>query len=202
VIANICPAELLVDPWVVRRFDQATTEQVMEALDLVARQVGIEVAEVRVMPAPAQPGWREHHQKALASGPINQAGLAPLPARHPRADGMSFRIPEELRLYQVAKGLRKHYPRDDTFTLIPLPAVSIPDHTWEPDLLILYRGRCAALEVDGESHRRKHSSDRSRDQLLEEAGVAFVRRIDARDATSDQELRDFLKRVLDKLARG
>jgi very-short-patch-repair endonuclease len=56
------------------------------------------------------------------------------------------------------------------------------------------------IEVDGASHYRKYSSDRSRDRLLEDCGVCYVDRIDAVDTADPKEVEAFVRRFLDKLA--
>lgn len=198
---ELASAHLLVDPWVVRRFDDDARERVRWALDTVVRQIGYEVGWVEVFPEPAKAGWREQVQAALANpDATNQATLAPLPAGHPREDALNFRDSAERRVYHALKQRQEALPKTDTFSIIPNPGVRVQHRTVEPDFLVTYRGRCGAIEVDGASHARKWSSDRSREYSIEDAGIAFVRRIDVADAADDRELGAFIDAFLRKLA--
>lgn len=194
-------ARLFVEPWQVGRFDSDVRQQVVWALSIADSTRDEDVDYVVVSPGQAPPDWREKLQEQLASGPRNQATVGRSQGKVYRADGMAFRTPEEVRVYQAFKQEQERLPRDDTFALIPNCAMRVPNHTWEPDIVVLYRGRSAAIEVDGASHRGKYLSDKSRDEVLTDSGLMFVKRIDATDTTSDDELSAFVRRVLDKLAR-
>lgn len=195
-------AYLLVPPYLVGRFDQATCDQITEALRRACFRHESEVAGVEPVPLPAPPGWRERLQEELVSGPRNQATLMPLPKQFPRADGMAFRSQAELAVYQILKAEQEARPSDDTFAIFPNCAARVPDRTWEPDFLITYRGRCAAIEVDGGSHRGKYGSDKSRDDILTDSGIAFVKRLDAADVQDQDGVRTLIQRMLSRLERG
>jgi hypothetical protein len=193
-------ADLSVDPWVMRRFDDETKEQIRDTLDKVALSRGLYVFGVCVIPAPAPPGWRDQLQKVLASPTArNQVTLAPLPPAHPHEDGLAFRDAAELQVYKALKARQDQMPKADTFTIVPNCGARVQHRTIEPDFLVIYRGRCAGIEVDGASHSRKWASDRSREYSLEDSGLAFVRRIDAADTSKPQELQAFIDSVLRKL---
>ncbi len=66
--------------------------------------------------------------------------------------------------------------------------------TWEPDFLVIYKGRAGIIEVDGRTHVKKWLSDGSRDCLFEDAGVAYVDHIDAADI-GGPEVDQFLRRL-------
>ncbi|MDQ3951851.1 MAG: hypothetical protein M3279_02630 [Actinomycetota bacterium] len=198
---NYKRACLIVHPYLVSRFDEETCNQISEAFQKACFQAGFGIADVEAFPTPAAVGWRDRLQEQLVSGPRNQGAIAPLPKQFPRADGMAFRDSAELAVYQALKLAQEARPQDDTFTIVPNCAARVPHRTWEPDFLIIFRGRCAAIEVDGGSHRRKYLTDKSRDEVLTDCGVQFVKRIDVADAGNDHELTAFVQRVLDKLAR-
>lgn len=195
-------AHLIVEPWLMSRFDEETRESIRDALDLAARHQGMEVTRLDVFPREALPGWREKLQEQLSSGPRNQATVAQLPPNHPRADGMAFRTQDELAVYHSLRNLQEAFPADDTFAIVPNCAARVPQHTWEPDFFIIYRGRCAVIEVDGNSHHKKYLSDKSRDEILTDSGIAFVKRIDSRDVADDNELNAFVRRFLERLKKA
>ena len=72
-------------------------------------------------------------------------------------------------------------------------------HTFVLDLVVTSRGRSAAIEVDGAVHHGRWDHDRSRDSLLEDAGYAFIQRIDARDVYDAAALSAFVERLLFRL---
>lgn len=102
-------------------------------------------------------------------------------------------------MYRSLKRAQAQLPPGETLTIVPGPAVRIPAHTWEPDFLVIYKGRAGIIEVDGRTHVKKWSSDRSRDRLFEDAGVAYVDHIDAAD-TEGPGVDQFVERFLRKLA--
>lgn len=190
---------LMVSPYLVARFDDETCERIRSALEKACFQAEFGVSHVEAFPKPAQVGWREQMHERLTAGPRNQAALAPLPKGAPRVDGMAFRDAAELIVYRALKKEQEARPQDDTFTIVPNCAARVPHRTWEPDFLILFHGRCAVIEVDGGSHRGKYLNDKSRDEILQDAGVTLVRRIDTNDV-QPSELPHLINRVLDRLA--
>jgi very-short-patch-repair endonuclease len=56
------------------------------------------------------------------------------------------------------------------------------------------------IEVDGPGHRGKWANDRSRDQLLEDAGIAYVLRIAVEDTENPMALNALIDRLLGRLA--
>jgi hypothetical protein len=155
---------------------------------------------VQAVPQLVSESWKDHLKRTALEGPKNQARIAPVKKEYPCRDGMVFRNDAEVRVYEALKAKQEALPRDDTFTIVPNGSVRVPGRTWEPDFLLAYKGRCCALEVDGGSHTRKYVSDKSRDQLMEEAGIGFVRRVDRGDAMNQRELYELIERVLRKLS--
>lgn len=68
--------------------------------------------------------------------------------------------------------------------------------------MITLEGRVGVVEADGPSHRGmdKRSAERSKDRLLEDAGVALIEHIDAKDTDDAAALDSFVERFLGRLA--
>jgi hypothetical protein len=192
-------AKLFVEPSLLPRFTDEITRQVYEALHEAALSHEHYVDEVLVVPASAGENWRESLTAALGEKPTNQARLGRPPRRWLHADRMAFRDEAEVGMYQALKRVQEAMPSEDAMTIVPNPAVRLPGRTVEPDFLVVYRGRCGAIEVDGATHSGKHAADRSRDRLLEDAGIARIDRIDVQDAERSDEADRFVRRFLRRL---
>jgi hypothetical protein len=110
------------------------------------------VTQVRLYPAQVQGDWRKDIEAHLRGKPKNQASLVALPDRFPVRDYMRFRDKAELVLYEALKEKQHSLPVTDTITIAPNASVRVLGHTWEPDFLVVYRGRTGVIEVDGGSH--------------------------------------------------
>jgi very-short-patch-repair endonuclease len=76
----------------------------------------------------------------------------------------------------------------------------LPGRTWEPDVLVTYRGRAGVLEIDGPHHNRRRAFDTSREHLFRQSGVALVDRVTVEAIVNPDELMTILKRFLKWLA--
>ncbi|MEV5423154.1 hypothetical protein AB0K85_10245 [Streptomyces cellulosae] len=147
------------------------------------------------------PDWRERLGEMLSGErPTNQARRT-MPEKPQRTqDSLTFTNAGEQRVYQALKYLQeKELPPEETISIFPLPNGRVPGHTWEPDLLVTYRGRAGVLEIDGPNHRVRRAMDTSRDHLLRDAGIAYVDRIAVEVIDDAQELLAALKRFLRRL---
>jgi hypothetical protein len=190
---------LEVDHFLLERFTQEILDDIMEALKEAYRDV-TEVKRLyvrRVIPNAA--GWRERVEAALSGNPRNNAVLAPSSRPAIQVDKMLFRDQAEVALYTALKRAQEQALPGDEFAIVPNPAVRLLGGSREPDFLVICKGRCGAIEVDGSSHQRKWSSDRSKDQALEGSGIAFAWRIDAGDAVKPSEADTFIRRFLVRL---
>jgi very-short-patch-repair endonuclease len=114
-------------------------------------------------------------------------------------DRLTFQTPEERTVYDELNRQRRVLSRHDSVGLASQVPVNVLGHTFTLDLVVTSRGRAAVVEVDGAVHTKRWSNDRSRDALLEDAGYAFVARIDVRDVENAEALRVFVERVLYRL---
>lgn len=87
-------------------------------------------------------------------------------------------------------------------SITPNPALYVAGRTWEPDFLVTFRGRVGIIEVDGASHAGRAASDKSRDRIFEDAGVAYVERLYAEDITDEDTAYEYVARFLRKLAQA
>ncbi|MFI0900801.1 hypothetical protein [Streptomyces sp. NPDC020983] len=147
------------------------------------------------------PDWRERLRDMMSSDrPTNQARRTMPEKPQFLVDGLAFTNFGERRVYQALKHLQeKDLPAEETISIFPLPNGRVPNHTWEPDLLVTYRGRAGVIEIDGPNHRARRAVDTSRDHLLRDAGIAFVDRIPVEVIDDPQELLTSLKRFLRRL---
>ena len=113
--------------------------------------------------------------------------------------GLRFDRPEELVVYRVLLQLQGRLPARRSL-LLARAVVRVPGHTFKPDRLVVHRGRCGVLEVDGATHTARAAADRSRDRLLEDAGIAYVDHLDAESASDPAEAEQFVDRFVERLA--
>jgi hypothetical protein len=104
-------------------------------------------------------------------------------------------------VYEALKRAQEHEPLELTLLIAPNVEVRLPRRTREVDFLAAYQGRVGAAEVDGRYHAdaQRWAADKSKDDLLRDAGVALVERIVVEDTsdrtTPDLIIRRFLRRL-------
>jgi hypothetical protein len=117
-------------------------------------------------------------------------------------DGVHFTNEWEHKVYVVLKERQAALPENQTIGIMPLGAMRVLGHTFEPDLLITYRGRVGVIEIDGPHHKGRASDDKSRERLLRKAGIKHIDRIDVRDSTQKPEVEKFVTDFLNHLVEG
>jgi hypothetical protein len=183
-----------VDQSLVERFTEEVTERVTEAIREVTEQEEYGVARMRVraiLPT-ISPDWRQQLQSGGRPRPSNHARKVRLDPAHHVADGLYFTNEWELRVYSVLKEQQAQLPDNETLGIMPLGAMKVRDHVFEPDLLVTYRGCAGVIEIDGPHHKGRSSDDKSRERLLRHAGVKYIDRIDVRDVTTKAEVEKFI----------
>jgi hypothetical protein len=200
-------AVLDVDDHLVPRFTDEVCQRIAATLSYVAERNGEEnVAYVRPRPAlPEVDGdWRAAYAARLASDrPSNQARRESTRAGKPVEDGLTFGSAEELRVYRALKRLQADFPEHETIAIAPLPGVRLRlGHTWEPDVLVIGRGRALIVETDGPHHRgaRRYADDRNRDLQWQRCGVPVVR-LPVEDLHDDDALSSRLREELARCLR-
>jgi hypothetical protein len=148
------------------------------------------------------PDWRDQLRAQLDGKRFtNQARKVRVQGPSFVEDGLCFTNAGEAQVYRALKRLQEaDLPGAQTIGIFPLPGVRVPGHTWEPDLLVTYRGRAGVLEIDGPHHNGRRAFDLTRDHLLHDAGIALVDRIPVEALADRGELERVLRRFLGLLA--
>jgi hypothetical protein len=197
-------ATLLVPPHALPLFTDERQALVREALDQARVLEKHELSDLYVRPLvePASATWREDLAKRLEGGrPVNQArvGRTRIAASE---DGLDFRSLQELAVYRELKRASTKPPQEDSLGIVPGAGFrATTGNVWEPDFLVTYHGRVAAIEVDGPAHTGRAANDHSRDRLIQRSGVAFVERIAVADVDNPVELARFVSGFLRRLSR-
>ncbi|MEU8268906.1 hypothetical protein AB0B89_17270 [Sphaerisporangium sp. NPDC049002] len=113
-------------------------------------------------------------------------------------DTFVFRSTGELAIYRELKRRQKEYRLYETIGILPLPGMRVSGHSFEPDILVTYRGRVIAIEIDGVYHKGKWTEDKTREALIRNAGIP-VERIDAADCDSPEQVKAFVDMILNRI---
>ena len=197
-------AVLEVEPHMLSGFTEDALERIVGAMRAAtARDLNVTVGYIEVLPTipEVSADWRKQLRTAAGPQPSNQARRVRLEPEHPIEDGLHFTNKWELGVYRVLKDRQLALPDNDTIGIMPLGAMRVRNHTYEPDLLVTYRSRAGVIEIDGPHHKGRASDDKSRERLLRNAGIYYIDRLDVRDSTQRAEVEkfvtDFLKRLAD-----
>lgn len=196
-------AILKVEPHLLTRFTEEVLKTISDALEAALADQG-SVDEIVARPVLPRVGtdWRKQLRAATGPQPSNQARRVRLEPKHPMEDGVHFTNEWEHRVYGVLKERQAALPENQTIGIMPLGAMRVLGHTFEPDLLITYRGRVGVIEIDGPHHKGRASDDKSRERLLRKAGIKHIDRIDVRDSTQKHEVEKFVTDFLNHLVEG
>ncbi|MFJ3594020.1 hypothetical protein ACIQUY_22065 [Streptomyces sp. NPDC090231] len=182
------------------------TEEVSERTLAVAQEVaereayGINSIRARSVLPEVSANWRQLASAAGGARPSNHARKVRVGPAHPQADGLHFTNEWEWRVYDMLRSRQQTLPDNDTLGIVPLGAMKVRDHVFEPDLLITYRGYAGVIEIDGPHHKGRSSDDKSRERLLRNAGVKYIDRIDVRDTSTKEEVDKFVTDFLRHLS--
>jgi hypothetical protein len=188
-----------VETWLIDRFTEEVRESILWALREAARDEDFFIFSLDIRrPLPSPDGWRQR-VTLDQQGPAvtNQVRLVPIGGAVYQADGLRFRSRAEMNVFDA---LKRAWTNHGPFSVVPNTLMALPGHTWEVDFLVGHRGRVGVIEVDGPHHKHKWASDRSRDRLLEDAGIAYIDRIDAEDTGDPSQVDQFVGRFLQKLS--
>ncbi|MCA2229646.1 hypothetical protein [Nonomuraea aurantiaca] len=150
------------------------------------------------------PDWRDQVQAYLSGkGVTNQGRRARMESPRLVEDNLTFTNRGELIVFKMLKKIQEQdFPRDDTIGVFPLPGARVLGHTWEPDILVTYKGRAGVIEIDGPHHKGRRALDATRDHLYRDAGVAVIDRIPVEVLSDASELGMCLRRFLKRLGEA
>lgn len=164
------------------------------------RSYGISWICVREILPDVGPDWRDHLREQFSGKrPTNQARRARTEPPRFTEDYLYFTNPGERTVYRALKQIQENLPKEYTIGIYPLAGGRVPGKTWEPDVLVTYRGRAGVLEVDGPNHNVRRAMDITRDHVLMDAGIAFVDRIPVEVLADSADLEAHLRRFLRRL---
>lgn len=182
------------------------TDEVMDKIREVCEEVsdrrhyGISWVGVREILPDVGPQWREQIiQQVSGKRPTNQARR--VRSEPPRfvEDYLSFTNQGELTVYRALKKVQEKLPSEHTIGIYPLAGGRMPGRTWEPDILVTYKGKVGILEVDGPSHNGRRALDLTRDHVLYDTGIAFIDRVPVEALNDPEELTAALERFVRRL---
>jgi hypothetical protein len=181
---------------------QDALDKVRTALDLLGRPTCDRYFGVTAVPARVEGDWRAIIKNRFTAKPSNQARKV-MPGMIPflYEDGMAFRSDPELGVYRALRRAQASLPPHETIGILPNPSMRVAGHTWEPDFLVSYRNRIGVIEVDGPHHGQRYASDKTKDLLYEDTGVAYVLRIPVED-TDNQVVAGVIERFLQRLRQA
>ncbi|MFF0262595.1 hypothetical protein ACFYR2_27700 [Streptomyces microflavus] len=201
-------AVLEVEPDLLPRFTPEVMGPVLEAMqEATSKDQKFEIRDIRARPVipPVGQDWRKQLRAANGPTPTNQARKVRLEPedQHPIEDDLHFTNKWEHGLYQVLKARQAALPDNETIGIMPLGKMRLLGSTREPDFLITYKGRAGVIEVDGFHHGKpgRASNDHSRDNLMYNAGVRWVGRLDVQDVNTKAEVEKFVDDFLARLVR-
>ena len=194
---------LEVPPVHMDQFTKEVVEHIREVCVEISRRRGynLDWVGVREILPEVGPDWRELVRDQISvERPTNQAQRIQSEPRRYTQDGLLFTNEGERTVYRALRKIQeKEFPREETIGIYPLPRGRVREHTWEPDILVTYKGRAGVLEVDGPSHNGRRALDRTRDHVLLDTGVAFVDRVPVEAIADPAELTATLRRFLRRL---
>jgi hypothetical protein len=187
-------AILDVEPHVTERFSEEIQNRILETLNEVAEREVFNISKLRVraLLPKATVDWKRELKSAQGPQSTNQARKARLEPRNPAEDGLIFTNEWEHRVYTILKERQAELPDNDTIGIMPLGAIKVRDHVFEPDFLISYRGFAGIIEIDGPHHKKRISDDKSRERLLRNCGIKYIDRLDVQDTTKRPEVEKFV----------
>lgn len=119
----------------------------------------------------------------------------------PAEDNLIFTNIGELTVYRTLKEIQAELPPHETIGIFPLPGARVLNQTFEPDIVVTYKGRAGIIEIDGPKHRGRYANDRSRDRLFQSAGIHIVERLGVEEVSDADSLRTFLHIFIERLAK-
>jgi hypothetical protein len=194
---------LVVEPHLYPAYNESELDAITEVMrDVVwgsGKQIDVLVARPSI--PLLGPDWRKQIKTANGPKPSNQGRKPRLEPSHPIEDQFHFANEWELDVYRVLRERQAALPDNETIGIMPLGGMRVRGWTFEPDLLITYRGYAGVIEIDGPHHKGRAAADRSSDRLFLHAGVRYVDRLNVEEVKSRAEVEKFVIDFLTQLGR-
>lgn len=193
---------LSVDPNYLDLCHPEVSKALTEVLDGVGtRFETLNFENVSIGPLLESPEWRQRREDLRDREDPSEIHIPRI--KRIRRDQMVFHSEEEVLVYEELKKqqaeLSKSSEGGATIGISGNAGVWVGQRLFVPDLLVFLDGKVAVIEVDGPHHKNRAAADRSKDRLLEDAGISFVERITVEDAVVEESRRDLVRRVIRKL---
>ena len=194
---------LVVEPSLYPTYNERELDSIAEVMRDVMWGSSKSIDELVARPSIPRlgPDWRKQVKTANGPKPSNQGRKVQLEPNHPVEDQMRFTNEWELDVYRVLRERQASLPDTETIGIMPLGGMRVRGWTFEPDLLITYRGYAGVIEIDGPQHKGHAGRDRSRDRLFLHAGVKYVDRLNVEEVKSLAEVEKFVDGFLAQLKR-
>lgn len=197
-------AFLAVDPLHYPMLSPEAITVMREAIEVMHSSTWIYIREFKARPMRVGADWRELRRAARlppeSRTATNQGGYKPVTALK-REDGLNFGSDQEVDVYRALRAKQKALPPEMTIGIMPGGAIVTSAAKFWPDFVVTYRGRAGGIEVDGPHHHGRAAADRSRENLLTDAGLVWGDRITVEDVARPAELSAFVERFLTRLLR-
>ncbi|MCQ4193857.1 hypothetical protein [Streptomyces parvulus] len=194
---------LVVEPHLFPRYDEPALDQVADVMRQVVWGSGKAIDELVARPSIPRLGsdWRRQVKTADGPKPSNQGRRMQLEPNRPVEDQLRFTNEWERDVYRVLKGRQQRLPDNETIGIMPLGGMRVRGWTFEPDLLITYRGYAGVIEIDGPQHKGHAGYDHSRSRLFLHSGVKVVDRLNVEEVKTLAEVEKFVDDFLTQLKR-
>ncbi|TGB03206.1 hypothetical protein [Streptomyces sp. MZ04] len=194
---------LVVEPSLYSAYNEQQLEPITEVMRDVLWGSGKSVDELVARPSIPRlgPDWRKQIKTANGPKPSNQGRKVQLEPGHPFENQLRFTNEWELDVYRALRERQESLPDNETIGIMPLGGMRVRGWTFEPDLLITYRGYAGVIEIDGPHHKGHAGRDHSRSRLLLHSGVKVVDRLNVEEVNSRAEVKKFVDDFLAQLKR-
>lgn len=195
-------ADLLVDPVHYPMISADARQLLNDTLGAMHETDSLHLRILRLRPMPVADNWRDVRRdaKVLPENRTarNQGGFKPVSTAL-SYDGLKFGSEQEITVYKALRAKQKALPAEFSIGIMPGGALVTADKRFWPDFVVTYGKKAGGIEVDGPHHHGRAVADRSRDNYLRDAGLAWVDRIAVEDTADPTELSLFVDTFLNRL---
>jgi hypothetical protein len=196
-------AILTIDHPLLGSFTDSRREAIQNVLKLIHEGEDTSIDCLVVRPRLADKDWRSKRKKplALAKGSaVDAENFAVMPKG--QKPELRFRSKAEFNVFNGFRQKARSLPVHENLVITVNCPVMVPNGSVpEVDVVVLYKGRVAVIEVDDDTHRRanRYVADHSRDKVLRDCGI-YVERVASEDTYKPKEVEALVQNVLSRLS--